>query len=62
MSLNKLRSITVYVLGEAYKPGSYTLSALSSVTNTLFISGGVNKLGSLRKYTDKKRRKVSKYI
>ena len=48
ISLNKLRSITVYVLGEAYKPGAYTLSALSTVTNTLFLSGGVNKQGSLR--------------
>jgi protein involved in polysaccharide export with SLBB domain len=48
VSLNELRSITVYVLGEAYKPGSYTLSALSTVTNTLFLSGGVNKQGSLR--------------
>jgi len=48
ISLNKLRSITVYVLGEAYKPGSYTLSSLSTVTNTLFLSGGVNKQGSLR--------------
>ena len=38
ISLNKLRSITVYVLGEAYKPGSYTLSALSTITNTLFLS------------------------
>ena len=48
VSLNELRSITVYVLGEAYKPGAYTLSALSTVTNTLFLSGGVNKQGSLR--------------
>ena len=38
----------VYVLGEAYQPGAYTLSALSTVTNTLFLSGGVNKQGSLR--------------
>jgi len=48
INLKKLRSITVYVLGEAYNPGAYTLSALSTVTNTLFISGGANKLGSLR--------------
>jgi protein involved in polysaccharide export with SLBB domain len=48
ISLDELRSITVYVLGEAYQPGAYTLSALSTVTNTLFLSGGVNKQGSLR--------------
>ncbi len=48
ISLDELRSITVYVLGEAYQPGVYTLSALSTVTNSLFLSGGVNKQGSLR--------------
>ncbi|MDC0980026.1 SLBB domain-containing protein [bacterium] len=62
VTLNKLRSITVYVLGEAYNPGSYTLSALSTVTNTLFISGGVNKSGSLRNIEIKRRGKlVNKY-
>ncbi|MDC0075969.1 SLBB domain-containing protein [Gammaproteobacteria bacterium] len=58
ISLNKLRSITVYVLGEAYKPGSYTLSALSTITNTLFLSGGVNKLGSLRNIQIKREGKL----
>ena len=58
ITLNKLRSITVYILGEAYKPGSYTLSALSTITNTLFISGGVNKLGSLRNIEIKREGKL----
>ena len=58
ISLKKLRSITVYVLGEAYKPGSYTLSALSTITNTLFLSGGVNKLGSLRNIQIKREGKL----
>jgi protein involved in polysaccharide export with SLBB domain len=48
ISLSELRSINVYILGEAYKPGSYTLSSLSKVTNALFAGGGVNKQGSLR--------------
>jgi len=48
VSISQLRSITVYILGEAYKPGAYTLSALSTVTNALFVSGGVNEEGSLR--------------
>ena len=48
ISLVKLRSITVYILGEAYKHGAYTISALSSVSNALFVSGGVNENGSLR--------------
>lgn len=48
LSLQQVRSIGVYILGEAYKPGKYVLSGLSSVTNALFISGGVNEQGSLR--------------
>ena len=48
ISLKQLRSMNIYLLGEAYKPGSYTVSGLSSVSNALFISGGVNKYGSLR--------------
>ena len=48
ISLSELRSISVYMLGEAHIPGKYIMSALSSVTNALFISGGVNENGSLR--------------
>ena len=48
LTISELRSITVYVLGEAYKPGSYTVSSLSSLTNALFVSGGVNEKGSVR--------------
>ena len=47
-NITELRSISVYVLGEAYKPGSYTLSSLSSVVNALYLSGGPNENGSLR--------------
>ena len=35
-------------MGEAEKPGSYTVSGLSTMTNALFVSGGVKKIGSLR--------------
>ena len=48
ISLSELRSISVFIIGEAYKPGKYTLSGLSSITNALFVSGGVNENGSLR--------------
>tara|TARA_B100001250_G_scaffold231277_1_gene198505 strand:+ start:2045 stop:3850 length:1806 start_codon:yes stop_codon:yes gene_type:complete len=48
ITLDSLRSISVYILGEAYKPGSYTVSALSTITNVLFATGGVNENGSLR--------------
>lgn len=48
MSLSEIRSIGVYILGEAYKPGRYVMSGLSSVSNALFVGGGVNEQGSLR--------------
>ncbi len=48
VTMGDLRSIRVFVLGEAEKPGSYTVSGLSTMTNALFVSGGVKMIGSLR--------------
>ena len=60
MSLKQLRAINVYVVGEAYLPGKYVLSGLSSVSNALFVTGGVNKKGSLRTIQVKRNNKVIK--
>lgn len=48
ISLGALRSIRVFVLGDVSKPGSYTVSSLSTMTNALLLSGGVKEIGSLR--------------
>jgi polysaccharide biosynthesis/export protein len=48
VGIGELRSIRVFVLGDAETPGSYTVSGLSTITNALFVSGGVKKIGSLR--------------
>ncbi len=48
VSLGQLRSIQVYLVGEARRPGAYTISGLSTVLNALFASGGPNVQGSLR--------------
>ena len=48
VSINKTKSIQVYLLGEAHLPGTYTVNSFSSVTNLLFLAGGVSKQGSLR--------------
>lgn len=58
ISMGALRSIQVFVMGEAYRPGGYTVSALSTMTNALFVSGGVTKIGSLRSVQLKRRGKV----
>lgn len=48
VSMGETRSIRVFVLGEAIRPGSYTISGLGTVTTALFASGGVKETGSLR--------------
>lgn len=48
VSMGELRGIQVFVLGDAERPGSYTVSALSTITNALLESGGVKPIGSLR--------------
>lgn len=48
VSMGELRSIRVFVLGDAETPGSYTVSGLSTITNALFVSGGIKKIGSMR--------------
>src|SRR5438105_4413405 len=48
VTMGRLRTVNVYVVGEVCQPGVYTLSALSTVTNGLFSAGGPTKLGSLR--------------
>lgn len=48
IAMGQLRAIRVFVLGEASTPGSYVVSSLSTMTNALFLSGGVALTGSLR--------------
>jgi len=48
VSMGSLRSMKVYVVGNAKSPGSYEVSALSSLVNALFASGGPGKTGSMR--------------
>ena len=54
VSLGELRSMRVFVLGEARNAGSYTVSSLSTMTNALYVSGGIKRTGSLRKIQHKR--------
>ena len=47
-SMGRLRSINVFMAGEAKIPGSYSVSALSTVSQMLFVAGGPSEIGSLR--------------
>jgi polysaccharide export outer membrane protein len=48
VNMGQLRSIQVFVVGEANMPGSYTLGSLSTILNALFYAGGPKPQGSLR--------------
>ncbi|WP_152525043.1 SLBB domain-containing protein [Marinobacter sp. C1S70] len=54
VSLGELRSMRVFVLGEARNPGSYSVSSLSTITNALYVSGGIKQTGSLRNVQHKR--------
>lgn len=48
VDIGQIRSIQVYVSGQARRPGAYTISSLSSLVDALFASGGPSPQGSLR--------------
>ncbi|MBU1598853.1 SLBB domain-containing protein [bacterium] len=58
VSMAGLRTIKVYVVGNVKGPGSYTVSALSTLINALFESGGPNKIGTMRDIQLKRNGKV----
>lgn len=47
-SLGMLRSIQIFVLGQARRPGTYTVSSLSTLVNAIFAAGGPSATGSMR--------------
>jgi protein involved in polysaccharide export with SLBB domain len=48
VSLSRLRTIRVYVVGDVLKPGAYDVGSLSTPLNALFAAGGPTGRGSLR--------------
>ncbi len=48
VQMGQLRSIQVFVVGQARRPGTYTLSSLSTLVTALFATGGPAVQGSLR--------------
>ncbi len=48
VDLGQLRSIQIFVVGQARRPGAYTVSSLSTLVNALFASGGPSVQGSMR--------------
>ena len=48
VTLGKIRSIRVTVIGEAKKPGTFTVSSLTTLYNILYLCGGPSTMGSYR--------------
>jgi polysaccharide export outer membrane protein len=48
VTLGKLRSIDVFFVGEARRPGTYTISSLSTLVNAIFAAGGPALQGTMR--------------
>src|ERR1700722_265455 len=55
VSMGDTRSIRVFVLGEARRPGTYTISGLGTITSALYAAGGARPTGSLRNIELKRR-------
>ncbi|WP_298440396.1 SLBB domain-containing protein [uncultured Ferrimonas sp.] len=58
VTMGQLRSIRIFIAGEAYQPGSYTVSALSTVSHAITLAGGLSEIGSLRNIQVKRNGKV----
>jgi protein involved in polysaccharide export with SLBB domain len=58
VDLGQLRSIQVYIVGQARRPGSYTVSSLSTLVNAIFACGGPSVQGSMRDIQLKREGKV----
>ena len=48
LTVGETRNVKVDIVGEVVTPGSYTLSAFSTLFNALYMAGGISELGTLR--------------
>lgn len=62
VTLSRLHSIQVFVVGEARRPGTYTVSSFSTLVNAIFASGGPSSRGSMRNIQLKRGDRVIKHF
>jgi polysaccharide export outer membrane protein len=58
VTLDTLRTIQVFVVGQARFPGTYAVSSLSTLISALFASGGPSKSGSMRQIQVRRGKRV----
>ena len=62
LTMGRVRTIQVFVVGKVVQPGLYTVSALSHVSNALVAAGGVSRVGSLRRIEVRRGNRVLRQI
>ena len=60
ISMGSLRAINVFMAGEVKAPGAYSVSALTTITQALYASGGPTEIGTLRDIQVKRNGRVVK--
>ncbi len=58
VSMGTLRTIPVFVLGDAYQPGAYNVNSLTTVSQALIAAGGIDTVGTLRNIEVKRHGKL----
>jgi polysaccharide biosynthesis/export protein len=58
VAMGQLRSVQIFVVGQVRRPGTYTVSSLSTLVNALFASGGPSPQGSMRRIQLKRQGRV----
>ena len=58
VTMGQLRTIRVFVLGDANRPGSYVVSSLATMSSALYRSGGLSEIGSMRNISLKRKGKT----
>ncbi|MEN8856929.1 MAG: SLBB domain-containing protein [Flavobacteriaceae bacterium] len=48
VTVSKIRTVQVNIIGEVKAPGTYALNSLSTVLNALYVAGGPSKMGTFR--------------
>jgi protein involved in polysaccharide export with SLBB domain len=62
VSLSRLRTVRIYVVGDVAEPGAYDISSLSTPLNALFAAGGVTARGSLRALRHSRGRELVQHV
>jgi len=58
ITMGRLKSIPVFILGDVARPGAYTIGSFSTITDALLIAGGPSAIGSLRGVELKRKGKI----